>query len=225
MAARAFVWTGGALFVASLALCAWWFLVVLGRPATAFGVQPLVFDALLFSAFAAHHSVFAREGVKRWVAAKIPVGLVRSMYVWIASLLLVAVCAFWRPIGGVLFEVHGVRALLHGSVQLAGVALIARAVATIDPLELAGIRASSGVAPLQVGGAYRLVRHPVYLGWIMATLGAGHMTTDRFTFAMITAVYVFVAVPLEERSLVRTFGDDYARYRRLVRWRIVPFIY
>jgi protein-S-isoprenylcysteine O-methyltransferase Ste14 len=225
MAARAFVWTGGAIFIASLAFCAWWFLVVLGRPIPAAGVRPLVFDALLFSAFAAHHSVFAREGVKRWVAAMIPAGLVRSMYVWIASLLLVVTCVIWRPIGGELFEVHGVRAVLHAAVQLAGAWLIARAVATIDPLELAGIRPSSGAPVLQVGGPYRLVRHPVYLGWLMATLGAGYMTGDRFAFAIITAIYLFVAAPLEERSLARSFGDDYARYRRLVRWRIVPFIY
>jgi protein-S-isoprenylcysteine O-methyltransferase Ste14 len=225
MAERAFVWTGGAIFVGSLAFCAWWFLVALGRSAPASGAQPLVFDALLFSAFAAHHSVFAREGVKRWIAATIPAELVRSVYVWIASALLVAVCAFWRPIGGELYAVHSVRALLHAAVQLGGVVLIARAVATIDPLELAGIRASSDTAALQIGGPYRWVRHPLYLGWIMATLGAGHMTGDRFAFAIITAIYLFVAVPLEERSLVRSFGEDYARYQRRVRWRIVPFIY
>jgi protein-S-isoprenylcysteine O-methyltransferase Ste14 len=225
MGARAFVWTGGVIFVGSVTFCAWWFLVALGRSAPASGIQPLVFDALLFSAFAAHHSVFAREGVKRWIAATIPTELVRSVYVWIASLLLVVVCAFWRPIGGELFAVHGLRALLHAAVQLTGVGLIARVVATIDPLELAGIRASSGAAALQVGGPYRLVRHPLYLGWIMATLGTGHMTGDRFAFAIITAIYLFVAVPLEERSLVRSFGADYARYQRQVRSRIVPFIY
>jgi protein-S-isoprenylcysteine O-methyltransferase Ste14 len=225
MAVRAFVWTGGAIFVGSLAFCAWWFLIALGRSAPASGVQPLAFDALLFSAFAVHHSVLAREGAKRWVAAAVPAELVRSVYVWIASVLLITACAFWRPIGGELYAVHGVRGLLHAAVQLAGVALIARAVARIDPLELAGIRASSDAGALQTGGPYRLVRHPLYLGWIMATLGAGHMTVDRFAFAIITAIYLFVAVPLEERSLRRSFGEDYARYQRQVRWRIVPFIY
>ena len=222
---RVFVWLGGTMFVGSLSFCAWWFLVVLGRRASPAGVTSWVWDVLLFSAFAAHHSVFARERVKRWVAATIPAELVRSVYVWIASLLLIVVCFTWRPVGGELFDIHGVGAMLLALVQLAGVGLIARAVAAIDPLELAGIRASLGTGAIQFDGPYRLVRHPLYLGWLMATFGAAHMTGDRFAFALITAAYLFAAVPFEERSLVRSFGDDYARYQRQVRWRIVPFIY
>jgi len=223
--ARLFVWLGGTIFVGSLGVCLWWFLVVLGRPAPRGGATSWIWDVLLFSAFAAHHSVFAHEPVKRRVATVIPAELVRSVYVWIASLLLILVCLAWRPIGGELFDVHGVGATLLALVQLAGVGIIARAVARIDPLELAGIRPSSGTDALQVGGPYRLVRHPLYLGWLMATLGAAHMTGDRFAFALITAAYLVAAVPFEERSLARSFGDDYARYRRRVRWRIVPFIY
>jgi methanethiol S-methyltransferase len=225
--ARLFVWLGGAIFVGSLSVCVWWFLVVLGRPARPAGAAPWIWDVLLFSTFAAHHTVFAREGVKRWLASAVPAELIRSVYVWTASLLLILVCLMWRPIGGELFDVRGWGAILLAVVQLAGVALIARAVATIDPLELAGIRihASSGPEAFQVGGPYRLVRHPLYLGWLMATLGAAHMTGDRFLFALVTAAYLFAAVPFEERSLVRSFGDDYARYQRQVRWRIVPFIY
>jgi protein-S-isoprenylcysteine O-methyltransferase Ste14 len=222
---RLFVWLGGALFVGSLTFCAWWFLVALGAPRRPAGLQPLLFDVLLFSLFAAHHSIFARAPVKQWIATTISAALVRSVYVWIASVLLIAVCVFWRPIGGELFDSHGLSAVLHGGIQLAGVWMIARAVAAIDPLELAGIRSSSGAASLQVGGAYRLVRHPLYLGWIMATLGAGHMTGDRAAFAVVSAVYLFVAVPFEERSLVYSFGEAYTRYQRSVRWRIVPFIY
>jgi methanethiol S-methyltransferase len=224
--ARAFVWAGGAIFVASLAFCVWWFLFVLGAtPVSAAGVRPLAFDALLCLAFGAHHSVLARDSVKRRLAATIPAELVRSVYVWVASLLLMVVCAFWRPIGGVLFDVRGVGGLALAAVQLGGVGLIARAVATIDPLALAGIRAASRVASLQVGGPYRFVRHPLHLGWMMATFGARHMTGDRFAFAVFTALYIVAAVPFEERSLRRSFGDDYTRYQRRVRWRIIPFIY
>jgi len=223
--ARLFVWLGGTIFVGSLGVCLWWFLVVLGRPGPPAGATSWIWDVLLFSAFAAHHSVFAREPVKRWVAAVIPAELVRSVYVWIASLLLILVCLAWRPVGGELFDVHGGGATLLAVVQLAGVGIIARAVARIDPLELAGIRPSSDATGLQIGGPYRLVRHPLYLGWLMATFGTAHMTRDRFVFALITAGYLFAAVPFEERSLARSFGDDYARYQRQVRWRIVPFIY
>jgi methanethiol S-methyltransferase len=223
--ARLFVWLGGAIFVSSLGVCVWWFVVVAGRRARPAGAAAWIWDLLLFSAFAAHHSVFAREGVKRWLASVVPAELMRSVYVWTASLLLILVCLMWRPIGGELYDVRGTGAVLLALVQLAGIAIIARAVATIDPLELAGIRPAAGAGSLHIGGLYRLVRHPLYLGWVMATLGAAHMTGDRFAFALITAAYLFAAVPLEERSLVRSFGDDYARYQRQVRWRIVPFIY
>ena len=220
---RLFVWLGGAMFVGSLAVCAWVFLVTFGRPTSTAGASPLLWDLLLFSAFAAHHTLFARERVKQWMAATIPAELVRSVYVWIASLLLDVVCALWKPIGGELYELHGMGAALLGATQLAGVWLSTRAVAAIDPLELAGIRSSAGA--LQVGGPFRLVRHPLYLGWLMATLGAAHMTGDRLAFAIISSAYLFVAVPFEERSLVRSFGEDYTRYQQQVRWRIVPFIY
>jgi len=222
---RLFAWIGGALFVASLVFCAWWFLVALGRSTSAFKAQALAYDALLFSAFAAHHSIFARGAMKEWAASAIPAELVRSVYVWIASVLLIVVCVLWRPIGGQVYEVHGGRAVLHAVVQLAGVWLIARGAAAINPLVLAGIRPAAAVAGVHVGGPYRLVRHPVYLGWLMATLGAAHMTGDRLAFGIITAAYLFAAVPLEERALVRSFGEDYTRYQRQVRWRIVPFIY
>ena len=223
--ARLFVWLGGAVFVGSLIVCVWWFVAVLGRPAPPAGAGAWIWNVLLFSAFAAHHSLFARDNVKRWLSDVVPAELVRSVYVWTASLLLIVVCLLWKPIGGELFDVRGLGAAVLAGIQVAGIAVIARAVAIIDPLELAGIRFSSAATSLQVGGVYRVVRHPLYLGWLMATLGAAHMTGDRLAFALITAAYLFAAVPLEERSLVRSFGDDYTRYQREVRWRIVPFIY
>jgi methanethiol S-methyltransferase len=221
---RAFVWAGGAVFVASLLVCTAWYLFVLGHSMPSGGWQPLAFDAVLFSVFALHHSVFAREPVKQRLAA-IPARLQRSVYVWIASVLLIFVCVCWRTIGGELYRVAGARAVAHAGVQLAGLWLIARSVAQIDPLELAGIRSSTGTSSLQIGGPYRLVRHPVYLGWIVAVFGAAHMTGDRLAFAAISSFYLLIAVPWEERSLAQSFGEDYARYTRQVRWRVIPFVY
>jgi protein-S-isoprenylcysteine O-methyltransferase Ste14 len=236
MAQRAFVWLGGALFVGSLAYCGWWFLLALSRPLdpAPFGFAPgqpwtfwrsLAFDILLITVFALHHSILARDAVKARVARLIPPMLVRSVYVWIASLLLVAVCALWAPIGGELYHSTGWLALVHAAVQLAGVWLIAQSVRGIDALELAGIRNESARGPLQVGGPYALVRHPLYFGWVLALFGMAHMTGDRLAFAAITTLYLLVAIPWEERSLVGSFGEEYVRYMRQVRWRIIPFIY
>jgi len=221
---RAFVWTGGALFVASLAGCAWWYLVPLGHVRTAGGWPPIAWDAAIVTVFALHHSLCARDAIKRRLAA-IPAHLLRSVYVWAASLLLILVCVLWRTVGGQLYDAAGVAAVAAAIAQLGGIALIAWAVARIDPLELAGIRPSRRSDALQIDGPFRWVRHPLYLGWMLAVFGAAHMTGDRLAFAVLTSIYLVVAVPLEERSLRQSFGDDYARYQRAVRWRIIPYIY
>ncbi len=226
-AARLFVWLGGGLFVLSLAVGAWAYATRFDA-ASGGGAAALAFDAALVSVFALHHSLFARETVKRRLTF-IPAPLVRSVYVWIASALFIAVCVWWQPIGGELYDVGGVRSVAHAAVQLAGVALIVRSVARIDALELAGIRNAVGHAdrrePLQVSGPYRFVRHPLYLGWMLVVFGAAHMTADRLAFAALTSAYLCLAIPFEERSLTGSFGNDYVRYTRAVRWRIVPYIY
>src|SRR5204863_2158672 len=155
------VWGGGAIFVASLAFCAWWYVDLLGRPAASDPWPAAAYDAALFAIFAAHHSVFARDAVKARLASIIPARLVRTVFVWIASALLIGVCVLWRPIGSDIYDATGWRAWAHAAVQLAGIALVASAVRVIDPLELAGIRQSHGGGTLQIRGPYRWVRHPV----------------------------------------------------------------
>jgi protein-S-isoprenylcysteine O-methyltransferase Ste14 len=227
-----FVWGGGAIFVISLAACAYFYLVIWASPAPADGgwtaVQAAAINALLFAAFALHHSLFARESIKTHVARVVPEHLLRSLYVWTASVLLLAVLVLWQPVAGNVYVVTGWPAALHTAVQLIGLWLIARSVAQISPLDLAGIKPASvknGSTVLQVGGPYNWVRHPLYLGWLLALFGAAQMTADRFAFAAISTAYLLVAIPWEERSLLRVFGEPYARYQRTVRWRVVPYVY
>jgi methanethiol S-methyltransferase len=221
-------WLGGAVFVAVLALTAWWFLVPLGRRVPFDGSEAVVADTALFAAFAVHHSVLARDSSKAWVARWIPAALVRTLYVWTASLLLAAAIVLWRTVGGELYQHTGWAAFAHAGIELVGVGLIARATRAIDPLELAGIRQAvrrSADAPLQTTGPYRWVRHPLYLGWLLAVWGHPHMTGDRALFAAITTIYLAIAVPFEERSLVDSFGEAYREYQRKVRWRMLPYVY
>lgn len=224
---RVFVWAGGAMFVISLAVCTYCYVIVWGRAVAhaAGGIAGIGTDLFLVTLFAAHHSVLARNRPKMWLARIVPAHLARSVYVWTASLLLVAVCLLWRRIGGDLYDAAGWRAVLHAAIQLLGVWIIARAVAGIDPLELAGIRTASASGGLQTAGPYRWVRHPLYSGWVLAVFGTSHMTGDRLAFAAVTSAYLVIAVPWEERSLRQSVGADYARYMREVKWRIVPFIY
>ena len=220
-------WLGGVLFVASLVLTAWWYFAASGQPRPFAGWTTVAVDTLLVTLFAGHHSLFARERVKRALTF-IPAPLVRSSYVWVASLLLILVLLLWQPIGGTLYSVTGPSRIVNAVVQAFGLIIIALAVSGLDPLELAGIRHVSEAhrpEPLQISGPYRWVRHPLYLGWIVALFATARMTGDRLAFATLTSLYLVLAIPLEERSLRQSFGDDYARYVARVRWRVFPYVY
>jgi protein-S-isoprenylcysteine O-methyltransferase Ste14 len=231
-ASNIFAWAGGGMFVASLAYCVGWYLFNLGHDAPFVGAGAMAWDAALVTIFACHHSIFARERVKARLTPLFG-GRVRSVYVWVASVLLFLVCLTWRPIGGTVYDATGVAAVACVLVQATGVALIAWSVARIDPLELAGIGDRSPrdpttpvpALPLQVGGPYRIVRHPLYLGWMFAAFATPHLTGDRLAFAVLTSFYLVIAVPWEERSLGRAFGDAYARYAAEVPWRVIPYVY
>lgn len=223
---RAVAWGGAIVFAGALLYFAYFYLVQLGRPVE--GPAPALatgaaINVLLFSIFALHHSVFARSGVKAALASRVPRHLERSLYVWIASLLFLMVCLLWRPLPGVAWQAAGPgRWLLH-AVQLGGLWLTLRSAARIDVRELAGIRPARARPPeLTIRGAYRWVRHPIYLGWVLMVFGAPTMTTGRVLFAGISTLYLILAIPFEERSLTAEFGAAYATYQRQVRWRLIP---
>jgi protein-S-isoprenylcysteine O-methyltransferase Ste14 len=222
---RLVTWSGGLAFTGSLAFTAWWYVVWLGIARPFAGWVSAAYDALIFSVFALHHSLLARPAAHAVLARVCPERLMRSLYVWTASLLLILVCLLWRPVGGDAFRLSGTLTLVHRGAQLAGLVLIALSVRAIDPLELAGIRRSDRGQVLRITGPYRLVRHPLYLGWMLVVFGTAHMTGDRLAFAAISSLYVVIAVPWEEGALERQFGDAYRRYKRTVRWRIIPYVY
>jgi len=223
---RLFAWAGGAIFVGSLAVTAWWYAIRFGETRPFAGWRSIVLDAFLVTVFALHHSAFAREPIKRRLATLVPTRLLRSVYVWVASSLLILMNYLWQPIGGVLYRVDGWPAWIFSIVQIIGVWMIVLSVRAIDPLELAGIRNPKMTdEELQTGGVYRVVRHPLYFGWLLIVFGAAHMTGDRLTFAVLTTTYLVIAMPWEERSLERTFGASYQRYQKAVRWKILPYVY
>ncbi len=225
--ATLFQWLGGALFVAALAVCAWWFVTGVDRLPGSGGAGGFAADLALFGLFAVHHSVFARPAVKDAMRRVMPDELVRSLYVWTASLLLVLVCLLWRRVGGELYDARGGLAAVLIAVQIGGLLLVARAVRVIDPLELAGIRRPSpGAQTLQVVGPYRWVRHPIYLGWMLATFGiAAHDRATAFSFRRWRrSIWRRQCRSKSGRSLPRSASRTHD-YRRAVRWRIVPFVF
>jgi methanethiol S-methyltransferase len=223
-------WLGGVAFVASLAYLGYFYAVTLASPAGAGGdwAGPLATNIALFSVFALHHSLLARPSAKRVVTRLVPSRYERTLYVWVASALAIVVCALWHPVAGQVYVVEGWRRLPFWLTQLAGLVLVMRAARVVSALELAGIdqaRGRNGTAALKVAGPFRVVRHPIYLGWILLVFGTPDMTANRLVFAAISTLYLILAIPWEERSLVAAYGDPYRAYQRLVRWRLVPGVW
>lgn len=216
---------GFALFMAAVALTGWWWLRLPSVAGAHGGVRAVVLDTLLFSAFALHHSLLARTGAKELVMRVLPEHLVRSAYVWLASLLLMAMCLFWQPVGGELYRAHGVVAALLWLTQLAGVVVSVLAVRRISVRELGGLADPRPSDALERSGLYGVVRHPLYLGWVLLFIPVPTMTGDRLLFAVVSTVYLLIAMPFEEAGLTAHFGDRYREYRGEVRWRLIPYIH
>ena len=230
----AIAWTGAALFGVALAWFVYCYLfrfgaVVVDGPV----LEPIVVNTALFSAFALHHSLLARAGAKAAVRRLVPPELERSLYTWVASLLFIAVCALWRPVPGTLYRLEGAWALIGYAIQTTGLVLTIRGAAALDALDLAGVRqvldAVHGRPPrhaaLETRGLYGFVRHPVYFAWVLLVFGTPSMTATRTTFAVVSTVYLALAIPWEERGLRCQFGEEYETYQRQVRWRMIPGFY
>jgi protein-S-isoprenylcysteine O-methyltransferase Ste14 len=258
-AARAFSWAGAALFALSLGYFLYTYIVTFGETGPAFATstwRAVAWNAALFGVFAMHHSVFARVRARAWMASHLPPGLERSVYVWIASLLLIAVSALWAPLPGVAWQMTGAWRWFMRVPLFVGIWLTLRSAGVIDIWDLAGVRQletpnsqlptpkrgtenqpaerGEGSWELEVGswesqdaefktsGPYGLVRHPIYLGWILIVFSVPTMTMTRLAFATISCLYLVVAIPFEERTIIATAGDGYRDYMRRVRWRLIP---
>lgn len=231
--APAFAWTGGFVFVVSLGTFLYLYGTAWGVEATGNRWHPVLADTALFTIFALHHSILARTAAKRLVATLLPPSLERSAFTWVASALFLLVCIEWRPVPGVLYALPDGWRLVARAAQVAGLVLTIRATAALDALDLAGVRQVLNArhatpprhGPLKTGGVFAIVRHPLYLGWVLIVFGDPMMTGTRFTFAVVSTLYLAIAVPFEERGLVDVFGQVYEAYRRQTRWRIVPGIW
>jgi protein-S-isoprenylcysteine O-methyltransferase Ste14 len=236
-----FAWAGAALFAGSLSYFLFTYAVTFGEITTGgVAASAVAVDVGLFTFFALHHSVFARERVRAWMSRAFSPRVERSVYVWVASVMLIGVCALWQPIPGVAWQVEGPARWFFPAAQLAGVWLSLRSAAIIDIWDLAGVRQASGGPedpPLRDGelptpkmeftsdGPYGWVRHPIYLGWLLLVFPMATMTMTRLLFAVISSAYIVVAIPFEERSLRRASGGSYDDYIKAVRWKLIPGLY
>ena len=191
----------------------------------------ILVDASLLLLFALQHSIMARPAFKRWWTRIIPEHLERSTYVVLASLCLILMMWQWQPVGGVIWSVENetIKNLLLVSF-LSGWLMVLASTFLINHFDLFGLRQvwlhftgkPYTQLPFRIPFLYRLVRHPLYLGFMIAFWSAPVMTTAHFLFAVLTTGYILTAIQLEEKDLVGVFGDKYRAYRKWVPM-IIPF--
>jgi len=199
-------------------------------PAGEFAVSLLI-DLGLLLAFAVQHSVMARPAFKRWWTRFIPEPAERSTYVLASSLALITLFAFWRPLGGVVWSVEqpAAVAVLYGLCAF-GWLLVLVSTFLINHFDLFGLRQvwmyliGKPYQPIgfRTPGPYRLVRHPLYVGWLFAFWATPTMSAAHLLFAVATTGYILFAIQLEERDLIASLGNAYREYRERVPM-LIPF--
>ncbi|HEV2629121.1 MAG TPA: NnrU family protein [Pseudolabrys sp.] len=194
-------------------------------------LEALTIDILLMSIFAIQHSVMARPQFKQWWTRLVPKSVERSTYVLFSSLALVLLFWQWRPIQGLAWQINDPRiAMAVIGLSLVGWLIVLTSTFLINHFELFGLHQVANnltgrpMPPprFRTPLYYNFVRHPIYLGFIIAFWAAPKMTMGHLLFAAVTTAYIFVGIMLEEHDLTTVFGDDYRRYRQRVSM-IVPW--
>lgn len=191
----------------------------------------LLVNAGLLMLFALQHSVMARPAFKRWWTKFIPEPIERSTYVLLASLCLLVLFYFWQPLGGVIWAVESESARVAlQALCLFGFGIVLVSTFLINHFDLFGLRQvwmyfqgkPYQPLPFRTPLFYRFVRHPLYMGFIIAFWAAPVMTGAHLFFAIMTTGYILTAIRFEENDLVRHFGEKYIEYKRSAPM-LIPF--
>jgi protein-S-isoprenylcysteine O-methyltransferase Ste14 len=187
-------------------------------------IQALAINAVLLGLFAIQHSIMARQWFKAAWTRIVPAPVERSTYVLFSSLALLLLFWKWQPMGGVVWSVeNNAGRLALNALFAAGWLTVLVTTFLINHFDLFGLRQvwlhllgrSYTSLKFHTPGPYRLVRHPLYVGWLMVFWSAPVMTSAHLVFAIATTAYILIAIQFEERDLVRAHAE-YAEYRRRV---------
>jgi methanethiol S-methyltransferase len=186
--------------------------------------KAIVIDLLLLGLFAIQHSVMARPAFKRWWAKVLPVACQRSTYVLLSSLILLLLFWQWRPIPMAVWRIEGLAAWLLVGVYWLGWSIVFASTFMIDHFDLSGLRqaffalrgAGQPGQSFKTPLLYKIVRHPLMLGFLLAFWATPRMTAGHLLFAIMTTAYILVGLQFEERDLIAEFGTTYQQYRERV---------
>ncbi|MEO5978886.1 MAG: methanethiol S-methyltransferase [Chryseolinea sp.] len=191
----------------------------------------LLINAALLSLFAIQHSVMARPGFKKWWTRIVPEVIERSTYVLLSSVCLLLLFWYWQPLGGVIWNVESesVRVILQ-VLCLFGFTIVLASSFLINHFDLFGLRQvwlyllgrRYESLPFRIPFFYKYVRHPLYLGFLIAFWSSPTMTAAHLFFAIMTTGYILIAIQFEENDLVKHFGVKYLEYRKSAPM-IIPF--
>jgi len=179
-------------------------------------------NVLLLLLFAVQHNVMARPWFKEWWTRFVPQPIERSTYVAAASLILLLLYWQWRPLPGTVWHVDNAagRGILW-ALYFAGWGIVFFSSFVIDHFELFGLKQvwrhwrgqQHVTAPFSERSLYRWVRHPLMLGFIVAFWSAPTMSVGRLLFAVVTTIWILIAIRIEERDLAHFLGKPYREYR------------